>query len=153
MNDKLIQHVLSSAIGLAKAGEHTGMSDDAMKMIEEALTLCHELTTSDEQVLHAECIIDDLKREKDNVSPGCSICASPCGNTDDYDVSRIFDSDTPENVLKKDILVSICELAYQGRMDVTDKKNICIEALCMVSFDVEAEVLKELYERCKKCLT
>ena len=44
-----------------------------------------------EETLRA--MIDRIHEEKSRIVPGCAACASPCGNTNDYDMKQIWEAD------------------------------------------------------------
>lgn len=56
-------------------------------------------------------LIDKINAEKSRIAPGCSSCTSRCGNTDHYDMSRIWNADEDIRSLKSLILFGIRGMA------------------------------------------
>lgn len=55
--------------------------------------------------------VEAVHREKFRISPNCETCASPCGNTSDYDMER-FSAAPPEvQSLKRALINGLCRKA------------------------------------------
>ena len=91
MNDR--QKILSCLIGLARAAEgNEGKLDgETDRLVCTALSAIGEEKISSDAV---DYILSALRKEKKRIAPDCFSCASPCGRTDDPDLSAL--SDSPE---------------------------------------------------------
>ena len=58
-------------------------------------------------------LIRQIRREKELVAPGCSICTARCGNTDDYDMRRLWNADEEIRSLKSVLLLSLGRIAAE----------------------------------------
>ena len=56
-------------------------------------------------------LIDAVHAEKEKLVPGCGTCGSPCGRTDDYDMTKLWDGDEDIRSLKSLILFGIRGMA------------------------------------------
>ncbi len=56
-------------------------------------------------------LIDRVNAEKARLMPGCAGCAAPCGNTDNYDLGRLWNADEDVRSLKSLILFGIRGMA------------------------------------------
>ena len=56
-------------------------------------------------------MIAKVHAEKERVVPNCATCASPCGNTSDYDMKEIWEADEDIRSLKSLILFGIRGMA------------------------------------------
>lgn len=56
-------------------------------------------------------ITERVRRQKNRLSPKCSACGTPCGKTDDYDISEIWNGDEDIRSLKSMILFGIRGMA------------------------------------------
>lgn len=101
-----LQDELTGAlIGLARASQNGVRTKETDRLIVEGL-----FTTLTNVNFHDQTIqdmIDRVHAEKQRLVPGCTACASRCGNTDDYDISRIWTADEDIRSLKSLILFGI----------------------------------------------
>ena len=92
-------------------------------------------------------IIEEIYAEKYTVAPGCAACQTPCGNTSDYDMNRIYDAETDIRDLKVQMLAAMKELAAdiysRQKLDIlpAESMEIFYKALAYISFDMEREGL------------
>ncbi len=57
------------------------------KLITKALfTTVTNVNFNEESI---KSLITEVRAEKNNLVPQCTLCASPCGNNDEYDISKI----------------------------------------------------------------
>ena len=102
-----------------------------------------------------------VREEKDTVAPDCAVCAAPCGNTSEYDVSNIWKHETDVRGVETAILFGIREMAaiiypavVMGKMDA-EVNEFFYKALCMISYGMSKEdllpVVQELGEMNQKC--
>ena len=87
-NDKII----GALIGLVGAAGNSGWTEKTDQTIASAL-----LQEDNDET------IEEIHREKYRLSPGCSTCTAPCGNTSDYDMSCFWNGSQEERKRKRDI--------------------------------------------------
>lgn len=102
---KLQDTLTGALIGLARACGNNPKTEDTDSLILEGL-----FTTITNVSFHDGTLEDLIRRvraEKDRVAPGCASCMARCGNTDDYDLDRIWTADEDVRSLKSLILFGI----------------------------------------------
>ena len=160
-NTAQLQDELTGAlIGLAKACGNNGVTEDATRIIIEGLfTTITNVNFNDETLRE---MIVRVHEEKNRIAPDCSVCASRCGNTDDYDVTQIWEDNEDIRSLKSLILFGIrgmAAYAYHamvlGYQDDT-VNHFFYKALSVISYDMEMEdllpVVLEVGEVNFKCM-
>lgn len=101
-----LQDELTGAlIGLARACENNAKTDATDRIILEGLFSTITNVNFNDETLRA--MIDRIHEEKSRIVPGCAACASPCGNTNDYDMKQIWEADEDIRSLKSLILFGI----------------------------------------------
>lgn len=101
-----LQDELTGAlIGLARACENNAKTDATDRIIIEGLFSTITNVNFNDETLRA--MIDRIHEEKSRIVPGCAACASPCGNTNDYDMKQIWEADEDIRSLKSLILFGI----------------------------------------------
>ena len=105
-----LQDELTGAlIGLAKAcGNNPHTEDTTHILIEGLFTTITNVNFNDETLRE---MIAKVHAEKERVVPNCATCASPCGNTSDYDMKEIWEADEDIRSLKSLILFGIRGMA------------------------------------------
>ena len=88
-----------------------------------------------------------VEQEKLTVSPGCATCAARCGNTDDYDMARIWEADEDIRSLKSLLLFGIrgvAAYAYHAMVlgyQSEEVSEFLCRALAILGEDFEMEDL------------
>lgn len=95
--------ILGEAIGLARAAMQSGITENTYAILRRALC-------SDPEDAHPD-LAHSLEEEKFVISPGCRTCASRCGNTDAYDLTRLEECCAQE---KKEMLRLCLNLLQTG---------------------------------------
>ena len=113
MQKKELQDLLTGAlIGLVKACGTNPKTENTDAIVTEGLAM----TSPDfpEEVTEPELasFIAKVRDEKYTVSPGCRLCAAPCGNTSDFDMKEIA-SEEKENEMKRELLARIRAMAVK----------------------------------------
>ena len=105
-----LQDELTGAlIGLVHACSNQGKTKETDKILIEGLfTTITNVNFNDETL---QQMIDAVNAKKNQISPGCVACASPCGNTDNYDMNRLWTADEDIRSLKSLILFGIRGMA------------------------------------------
>ena len=108
-NAKLQDQLTGALIGLAHAASNAEKTPQTDRLILEGLfTTVTNVNFNDDTLNH---LIDRVNAEKNRLLPGCANCASPCGNTDNYDMSRLWNTDEDIRSLKSLILFGIRGMA------------------------------------------
>lgn len=108
-NAKLQDKLTGALIGLARAASNSEKTEQTDRLILEGLfTTVTNVNFNDDTL---NLLIDRVNAEKNFLSPGCSQCGSPCGNTDNYDMSLIWNSDEDTRSLKSLILFGLRGMA------------------------------------------
>ena len=131
-------NVISVLIGLIGACNNGGKTKNTDELILKSLS-CFE---------NVDEIIKKIKDEKDIISPGCKSCKSPCGNTSDYDINKIYNATNNIKQLKTKILDNLNELStiMIDKNIKTDDNNMLIfyKSLSYISYDLNDRVLENL---------
>lgn len=151
-NDRII----SALIGLIGACNNNQKTENTDHVVIKSLAFSCQ--NNDDASLQE--IIDEIYAEKYAVSPGCAMCAMPCGNTSDYDMNRIYDAEEEIRQAKLNILEHLQELAayiihQTNRITLSESdKNMFYKALSYVSYDTGKDdlstLLNEIYKTKEK---
>lgn len=141
-----LQDELTGAlIGLAKACGNSGKTENTDRIIIEGLFTTITNVSFNQETLNK--LISKVRDEKSKISPNCVTCGSPCGNTDEYDMNRIWDANEDIRSLKSLILFGIrgmAAYAYHamvlGYVD-EEVNQFFYKALSVISYDMEMEEL------------
>lgn len=156
-----LQDELTGAlIGLAKACGNNSKTEDTDKIIIEGLfTTITNVNFNDETLKE---MIERVHAEKNKIVPDCSVCAAPCGNTDDYNMNHLWNDNEDIRSLKSLILFGIrgmAAYAYHAMvLDYTDSEvnHFFYKALSIISYDMEMEkllpIVLEVGEANLKCM-
>lgn len=142
----VLQDELTGAlIGLAKACGNKLKTDNTTRIIIEGLFTTIENVNFNDEILKE--MIAKVRVEKNVIAPNCSCCASPCGNTDEYNMEQLWNADEDIRSIKSIILFSIREIAAYAYhalvLGYEDEKvnNFFYKALSIISYDLEMKYL------------
>ena len=79
--------LLGALVGLARATTNEPKTDDTDEVLNAGLRLAAQPDAPEERLQRMLAIV---QTEKHRVAPGCATCAMPCGNTNDYDLARLW---------------------------------------------------------------
>lgn len=141
-----LQDELTGAlIGLARAAGAGVPNDAVRKLITEGLfTTVTNVNFNEESI---KALIGRVRAEKNKLVPQCAACASPCGNADEYDMSKIWNADEDIRSLKSLILFGIRGMAaYAYHADLLgytsdDVSELFVRALTAIGEDWGMEQL------------
>lgn len=146
--------IISALIGLVGACNNNPKTADTDSLVIKALAFPLLYPGYDDKAIRE--IVDDIHSEKNFVAPGCAVCTTPCGNTSDYDMRRIYEADDGIRKVKLQILEELQKLAAYvcrnqefGRIPYTDSKFF-YKALSYVSYDMDEAGLFELLDEVEK---
>lgn len=156
-----LQDELTGAlIGLAKScGNNPKTEDTTGILIEGLFTTITNVNFNDETLRE---MIAKVHAEKQRIVPNCATCASPCGNTSDYEMKKLWNADEDIRSLKSLILFGIrgmaayayhaAVLGYQDE----DVNDFFYKALSILGYDMDMEqllpVVLEVGEVNLKCM-
>lgn len=133
--------IISALIGLVGACGNNPKTENTDRLLIKALA-----SVSDTQDISKT--VDEIRKEKNLISPGCAVCKMPCGNTSDYDMSRIYTAEAEIRNAKLHILSEIQEAAkyiYQNKVSLSESEiGFFYKALSYLSYDLEKAALLSL---------
>ena len=142
------EKVISVLIGLIGACSNNPKTENTDDLVIRSLAL--PIIRPDFNDNDISELVNEIRAEKNAVAPGCATCASPCGNTSDYDMDRIYQAENGICQLKLQILSKIQKLAaheylsrQSGASTETNAGFFC-KSLSFISYDLEKERLLDL---------
>lgn len=148
MEDKeLRKELIGALIGLAKTCSNNPKTENTDQVIIEGLVAVHTQSFGEEMLKKK---LEKVRQEKHIIAPNCSTCASPCGNTSEYNLDLWNAEDEQYRILKEEILQELLKTAvkfYQALMlgkEVSARTEIFYKTLEMVTYDFDVPTLEEL---------
>ena len=142
--------IISALIGLVGACNNNPKTENTDRVVIKALAFSLTHPEADIETLHA--LIEEIHTEKYAIAPSCAVCQTPCGNTSDYDMNRIYNAETDVRDLKLKMLSALKELAadlysYQ-KLNVLSAEDMEIfyRVLAYISFDMEKNSLLAFWD-------
>lgn len=122
--------LLGALVGLARSTVNEPKTEDTDRVLTSGLRLAADPDAAEDALRRMYHIVET---EKHRVAPNCAICTMRCGNTDNYDLARLWAA--PENIraLKLRLLAAVFRLA-QGRPDARAQEVIDQALFRTVSF-------------------
>lgn len=93
-------------------------------------------------------MLDIARTEKQAVAPNCATCAMPCGNTADYDLTRLWNAPAALRALKLRLLDALLTLAEQ-RPDA-DAQYVIYQGLFTLAEDWDESLLLPVVQRAEE---
>ena len=113
MQKKELQDLLTGAlIGLVKACGANPKTENTDAIVVEGLAMTSPDFPGEVTELELASFIAKVRDEKYTVSPGCRLCAAPCGNTSDFDMKEIAGGEK-EKSMKRELLALIRAMAVK----------------------------------------
>lgn len=150
MNENSIISVLIGLVGVCETNPKTEYTDS---LVIKALAFPLIYPNLDKPLTQE--IIDEIRAEKNTLSPNCAACTSPCGNTSDYDMTQIDQAEDDIRNAKRQILSELQTLAFSiyNRQNPSSKLeseiSFLYKALSFLRSDREKNVFFELLEEVK----
>lgn len=153
-NTPLHNELLGAVIGLARTCANNPKTDDTDRLIFTVLRVSAN-KSANEQTLAS--MIHRVNEEKAIISPGCATCTARCGNTDNYDMSLLWNAPDEIREAKLSILKNaqvLAEKLMQTKSEEVPEGTIprLYHALFMVKEDWDAKPLQELAEDIADCI-
>ena len=107
---KLQDELTGALIGLSRAADNSpNVNGDTWRLIIEGLFTTVTNVSFNNKTLQE--LIDRVHTEKARLVPDCSVCASVCGRTDDYDMEKVWNAQEDIRSLKSLILFGVRGMA------------------------------------------
>lgn len=133
--------IISALIGLVGACGGNPKTVDTDRLLIAALAAPEDAAP--------EKVAAEVRAEKFRVSPGCAMCAMPCGNTSDYDMQRIYSAEQPVRELKLALIDKLREAARRRSGEPGDCEFF-YSALTCLGLDTDRETLKALIRQAER---
>lgn len=144
---ELRARLMGALIGLARAtdGNEHLITESATAAVVESLA-----APEDAGVQTLEALLERVGEEKRKMVPNCFSCASPCGRTSDYDLSRLNLASEEVASLKRELLRGIRKIAgLEQRPEGADL--FLFKALIVVGMeDWNADMLRPVAEEMRQ---
>lgn len=152
MEDKIV----GALVGLASACNNNPKTENTDTVVIKALAFPLLNPQADADALQE--MTEEIYSEKYAVAPGCATCQSPCGNTSDYNMNRIYNAEDSIRSLKLQLLSELQNLAWDlYRNDKTnllpqESMELFYKVLIYISFDMEKEGLLAFLEETRESI-
>ena len=152
MEDKIV----GALVGLAGACNNNPKTENTDTVVIKALAFPLLNPQADADALQE--MTEEIYSEKYAVAPGCATCQSPCGNTSDYNMNRIYNAEDSIRSLKLQLLSELQNLAWDlYRNDKTnllpqESMELFYKVLIYISFDMEKEGLLAFLEETRESI-
>ena len=142
--------IISVLIGLVGACNSNPKAQNTDAVIIKALALSAECSEGSEKE-----IVGEIIAEKNVIAPNCAYCATPCGNTSNYDMDRIYGADESIRDAKLSILAEVqklsADLYHHGTQKLSDETvTVIYKALSYISYDIDEKSLTIMLEEVKE---
>lgn len=134
--------LLGALVGLARATVNEPKTEDTDRVLRAGLRLAAR-PDADADALRRMTAI--AAAEKLRVAPNCASCTMRCGNTDDYDLARLWAAPEPQRALKLRLLGSV--LALAERVPCGEVQQGIDTGLFVLAEDWGEELLRPAVER------
>ena len=142
------EKILGALIGLVGAVNNNGRIDTTDAVVRRAL--CCLLAAERGEAVDEPAEAGAVTEEKFRVSPGCATCPSPCGNTSEYDMSRLGENPPAVRAAKRDMLEAALLLAERTAPEEPLPEKI-YKAIAYVSYDMDPVVYEDLGKELELC--
>ena len=137
--------LLGALIGLARAATSEPKTADTDEVLNAGLRLAAQPDAPEEK-LHRMLAI--VRTEKHRVAPNCASCAMPCGNTNDYDLARLWAAPNAVRTLKLRMLAAAIRLAQQHPQG--EKQTAVYQVLFTLAEDWDEELLAPVMQHAEE---
>ena len=148
--------IVSALIGLVGACNNNPKTENTDRVIIKALAFPTAWQGTGDETLQA--LIDEIHTEKYTIAPNCAVCQTPCGNTSDYDMNRIYGDEADIRDLKLKMIAALRELAadlyrhQESDASFSDSMEIFYKVLAYISFDMGRDGLFTFWNEIQKTI-
>ena len=144
--DTLRDTLLGALVGLARSTSSEPKTENTDAVLNAGLRLAAQPDAPAETL---QRMLDIPRAEKHAVAPNCATCTMRCGNTDNYDLARLWAAPEDIRALKLRLLAAVFRLA-QGRPDAC-AQEVIDQALFVLAEDWDEELLAPVVKRAEDC--
>ena len=145
---ELRKELLGALIGLAKTCSNNPKTENTDRVVIEGLVAVKTESFSSEMLQKK---LEMVRQEKHTIAPNCSTCASPCGNTSEYDLDLLKEDEEQCRNLKTQMLQEIQDMAVELYREMllggefAEHMEVFFKVLEVVSYRMDFERLEEIY--------
>ena len=137
--------LLGVLVGLARSTVNEPKTEDTDRVLTSGLRLAADPDAAEDALRRMYHIVET---EKHRVAPNCAICTMRCGNTDNYDLARLWDAPEELRTLKLRLLAALFTLAQRRSTDRI-RKEIC-DDLFVLAEDWDSSLLSPIVRRAEE---
>ena len=138
--------LLGALVGLARSTVNEPKTEDTDHVLAAGLRQAARADAAEDALRRMQDIVET---EKHRVAPNCATCTMRCGNTDNYDLARLWAAPEDIRALKQRLLAAVFRLA-QGRPDAC-AQEVIDQALFVLAEDWDEELLAPVVKRAEDC--
>ena len=102
--------LLGALVGLARSTVNEPKTEDTDRVLASGLRLAADPDAAEDALRRMYSIVET---EKHRVAPNCATCTMRCGNTDNYDLARLWNAPAEVRTLKLELLAALFALAQR----------------------------------------
>lgn len=129
------EQIISALIGLVGAVSNNGKTEQTDGVIRKAFLQIRSGGSEQETV-------EEVHREKFAISPDCTICKNPCGNTSDYDMDRFHEASEPIRNRKLELIKLIGD--YLESVQEEKLPDRIYQGIAYLGYDLEESAYVDL---------
>ena len=137
--------LLGVLVGLARSTVNEPKTEDTDRVLTSGLRLAADPGAAEDALRRMYHIVET---EKHRVAPNCATCTMRCGNTDNYDLARLWDAPEELRTLKLRLLAALFTLAQRRSTDRI-RKEIC-DDLFVLAEDWDSSLLSPIVRRAEE---
>ena len=137
--------LLGALVGLARSTVNEPKTEDTDRVLASGLRLAADPDAAEDALRRMYHIVET---EKHRVAPNCAPCTMRCGNTDNYDLARLWDAPEELRTLKLRLLAALFTLAQRRSTDRI-RKEIC-DDLFVLAEDWDSSLLSPIVRRAEE---
>ena len=137
--------LLGALVGLARSTVNEPKTEDTDRDLTSGLRLAADPDAAEDALRRMYHIVET---EKHRVAPNCAICTMRCGNTDNYDLARLWDAPGELRTLKLRLLAALFTLAQRRSTDRI-RKEICDDLFALAE-DWDSSLLSPIVRRAEE---
>ena len=137
--------LLGALVGLARSTVNEPKTEDTDHVLAAGLRQAAKADASEDALRRMRDIVET---EKHRVAPNCATCTMRCGNTDNYDLARLWNAPDEIRTLKLRLLAALFTLA-QRRSTERIQKEIC-DDLFVLAEDWDTSLLSPIVRRAEE---
>ena len=143
--ERVRDKLLGALVGLARATTSEPKTDDTDEVLNAGLRLLAQPDVPEEKL---QRMLSIVHTEKHRVAPNCAACAMPCGNTNDYDLARLWAAPETIRTLKLQMLSTAFALAQKRPQG--QAQTAVYQLLFTLAEDWDAELLLPVVQHAQK---